>query len=380
MQFFFIISSLILFLYFILIISFFTGWFRIREFEPENINVFPFVSVIIPMRNEEKNLYQLLKNIYSQHYPGERFEVIIVDDHSNDNSVKLIETFTAEYNHHIKLIKLTKDLYGKKKALHSGICTSKGELVLVTDADCELPETWLSTFVSYYLNNDKPKMVSGLVDFKNDHSIFNYIQNLEFLGLIGSGTGAAGIGMPVYCNAASMMFERAVYFEFQDPLGELTVSGDDTFLLHKIKKNYPAKIGFLKSKKAIVFTKPEKNLTGFMHQRRRWSSKARFYRDKDILMVTILISITNFIFLFWMLGAFVFPGRSFVILLLIKLAIDWILMIPILDYFKKNKLHFLVPLLALLMPFYYGTLILMNLFASGFIWKDRKYSNNIRVS
>lgn len=358
--------------YCILILSFLAGWIRPGIFTPYKINNFPFISVVIAFRNEEKNIVNLLNDLLLQDYPFDKFEIIMVNDHSDDGSCDTLEIFSSKNVCQIKVLTLEDGNTGKKKAVDTGIKAAQGELIMATDADCRLPKSWISSFVSFYLSNNKPKMVLGLVDLSEEKNFFNLLQNLEFISLIGCGAGAAGIGRPIYCNAANIMFERKVYFEITDPLNVSIASGDDTFLLHQVKKKYPLQLKVLKSKNAIVTAKSALNLKDFINQRIRWSSKGRYYSDSDIIITAIVVTLTNIVLMIRMLESVIFFNTAFFYLFLMKITTDWLMLAPVLNFFNKKKLNLYVPILSVIYPFYIVIIILASVF-SDFTWKDRVY-------
>lgn len=96
------------------------------------------ISVVIAARNEAHNLENLLCSIFNQRYSD--FEVIIVNDRSEDNSLQILENFKknnpTKNFHFISITEKPQNWNGKKYALHTGIQAAKNEIILLTDADC----------------------------------------------------------------------------------------------------------------------------------------------------------------------------------------------------------------------------------------------------
>ena len=148
---------------------------------------------------------------------------------------------------------------------------------------------WIDTFVSYYTNY-KCKIISGPILFKHNN-IFQKLQTLEFMSLVGSGAGAISINRPIMNNGANLLFEKSLFLEsnqYKD-----FASGDDVFLMLHAKRNDKNSIHFLKSKDAIVSTQPTKNIKGFINQRARWTSKSKIYKDFDLIFTALTVSVTN---------------------------------------------------------------------------------------
>jgi len=355
-----------------LVLIFLKGWYKL----PENNNSLPEksigVSIIIPARNEEDNIELLLNDLDQQDYPVNMFEVILVNDHSDDQTENIIKN-VAPKNKNRVLLSLTENESGKKSALRKGIAHAKWELILTVDADCRLTPLWISSFVSIY-HDKRPKIISGPVLINYSKNIFSKMQSLEFLSLIGSGAGAIGLNRPIMCNGANIAFEKKVYEDLilSRPVGRYA-SGDDMFLLLGVKSNFPGEIEFNKSINAIVTTKPATSTTGFMSQRKRWVSKTRAYRDPDVIITAILVFSIN-LFLITCIIASIFSIKYFyalLYLLIIKSIPDYIFLKQLCKYFGVQTLLIAFFPLQLIYPFYTVlTAIYGNI--GKYIWKKRK--------
>lgn len=302
-----IFLSAILFLfsgYSLLIFYYYKNWKKIPEYIIQKKNYTEKISVIIPARNEEKNIGALLKNISEQTYPQELTEIIVIDDHSEDHTAAVVAGFN-----HVKLISLHQDIHNsyKKKALDIGIMAASGTLIVTTDADC-LPEiNWLETLVSFKTNNDSV-FVAAPVCFTNNSSLLEIFQALDFLVLQGITAASVHSKSHSMCNGANLAYTRAAFFEVKGFAGiDHIASGDDMLLMHKIWKQYPDKVHYVKSKQAIVTTAPMKTWKTFFNQRIRWASKAGSYSDKRIIVVLLLVYLFNLSFPVLFITAFFTP-------------------------------------------------------------------------
>ena len=248
-----------------------------------------FISVIIPFRNEEKNILANLKSIEAQDYPKEKFELIYINDSSEDNSLKLLQDNKIAGN--IKVLSVP-DKFSvnahKKRAIRYGIENSKGEIIVTTDSDCLHYKEWLSSLLNNF--DKETAFVSGPVEFIDDTTFFSKIQKLEFAGLISTGAGLIGSGSPTICNAANIAYRKNVFDEvggFKDQM-DLS-SGDDELLMQKIAKDTDYKVRFSVNKNSIVKTHSNRSVTEFYHQRKRWASKGLFYGDKNLIVKLVLI-------------------------------------------------------------------------------------------
>jgi len=298
----FLLIFVILFLcYSALIFYYWQGWRTIPHFNVNQPGHSVFVSIIIPARNEEKNIGELLQSLQCQTYPKQFFEVIVVDDHSSDSTVEIVSRFRD-----IKLLRLEDEAINsyKKKAIEKGIAAASGELIITTDADCIPLSGWLQIMVAYKEATNGLFIVAPVV-FNCNSQIVQIFQAMDFMILQGI-TGASVFRKAhSMCNGANLAYERKVFFEVGGFSGiDQIASGDDMLLMHKIAKKYPERIHYLKSKDAIVSTSPMPSWKAFFNQRIRWASKAAHYGDRRIFWVLLLVYIFNFSFFVLLVAGF----------------------------------------------------------------------------
>lgn len=354
--------------YSLIIFLFTVGWSRlIPTHKKEQFDFIP-VSIIIACRNEEINIKSLLQSLKSQNYPKEFTEIILVDDHSTDNTSYIISKFVQKQNN-INLLKLPDNKQGKKSAIAVGVENAKSDVIITSDADCTMNASWLKSMVCFYQQNNS-QLISGPVTFHSSHSIFQQFQTLEFLSLVGSGAGAIGIHRPIMCNGANLMFKKDLYEESN--MQKNYFSGDDIFLmLHAKKKNRKAVL-FNKTKDAIVYTNSNKNIHEFFNQRIRWTSKSKAYRDFDIILVALIVALLNFSFIASLIYG-LFNNQYLyipVIILSIKSFFDLLLLIPVTRFFKQQKLLGIFLPLQIVYPFYIIWTVIKGL-TGKFVWKSR---------
>jgi cellulose synthase/poly-beta-1,6-N-acetylglucosamine synthase-like glycosyltransferase len=159
-------------------------------------------------------------------------------------------------------------------------------------------------------SSGKPGMVIGPVAFHREKSLFDKIQSLEFMGLIGTTAGSAAAGYPVMCNGANLGYRRDAYLEtggFSKNIGY--DSGDDHFLMAAISKKYGEhSVKFLADREAVVYTQPEDSLQGFINQRLRWVSKSRGYREPAVIGLALITYAVHLFLLAGMVAGVFFPG------------------------------------------------------------------------
>ena len=350
-----IIILIISALYLIYILAFTFGLYNLKEkfFTFNNKNNVK-ASVLIAARNEEKNIGNLLKSLYNQTFSKELFEVIIIDDHSEDETISFVENFLKEHKDiNLKFFKAEKE--GKKYAISQALHLAENELILVTDADCFLKETWIESIVNFY-KEENCKMILAPVLLSPAETFFEKIQVLEHLSLIGSTAGSAAIGFPVMCNGANMAYERLAALEVEKQRKDFNIpSGDDMFLMEYFIKNYGAEnVKFLLSKTAIVKTNTCKNISEFFRQRRRWVSKTKSYTSWKILSTAFVVLFFNLSIISLLVSALFSPTLliPYFLLTFLKFLIDYPLLRNITTFMnQKNLLIWTLPL-EFVYPFY----------------------------
>ncbi|NQT77789.1 MAG: glycosyltransferase [Bacteroidetes bacterium] len=354
------------------LISYLTlAWFRLHKTTiPDTINT--DISVVVPVRNEEEHIVSLLQNLLSQHYPENKYEIIIVNDHSIDGTVAGVEKLAADKR--IVLLDLEDGKSGKKSALMLGIKHAKGQLIISTDADCHHGKYWLQTLASFY-DNGRYKMVSAAVAIDNPKGFTGHFQALEFLSLVGSGAGSIGAGFPIMCNGANLAFEKEAFNEVGAYRGnEHIPGGDDIFLLEKFSRHFKAgSIGFVKDRRAIVYTGASESIMDFFRQRIRWVAKSPGYRNPAMISTAIIVLLFNLCLLISLAGS-AFSNKllfAFLAALLLKNIIDFPLLWNISSFVGQQKLmRWYFPFQLIYFFFISASGILGNL--SSYTWKGRK--------
>lgn len=364
----------ILALYIAYVIYFIIGWLRTRTYRDAVSNKFPTVSVIIPVRNEEKHIERLLRNIQAQSYPSDKFDVIVIDDYSTDNTVSIINSLNIP---NVKVIPLKVDgeIYAyKKMAITTGVNNSTAELIVSTDGDCSMDQHWLSSIVSFYSSNTY-KLISSPVAFHQEKNWFEKIQTVEFQYLIGVGASCMRNGMPSTCNGANLAYTRELFHEINGFEGIDDIAfGDDELLLHKVYKHYPNGIGFNKNRNSIVYTYAKSNLNEFVEQRKRWAKKNANYFDKRLMAMVLSVFLMNLALFIAIPFSFFNPEiKDFVLIsFLAKLVFDGIFMSMLLDFFSKKRYIVFAPIVLFLYVFYFIYLGIIGNIGTTYQWKGRK--------
>ncbi len=373
MMIFFLLTFLVCGVYLALMIFYFIGW---KNTSPEtilipgsNTQTRTKVSIILPVRNEEKNIQRILNHLSNQDYEKNKYEILVVDDFSEDRTSELVKSAGIS---NLKIVSLTKN-GGKKNAITEGIYHSKGELIITTDADCEMGEKWISTLVFFY-EKQHPKMIVAPVLLKDETTFSEIMQSQEMTVLTASACASIYYETPILCSGANLAYEKEAFLAVNGFEGvNKTATGDDVFLMLKIQKCFPGGIKYLRSKEAIVFTHPEPNYFSALRQRRRWASKTFSYGFSHVTGVAILIFTMNFfILLSGILSAinvkFVF---ALIMLLSLKCIVDLMLLQSASSFFGK-RIHYVFFLIASILYPVYVTFVGVLSPITSYSWKGRK--------
>jgi biofilm PGA synthesis N-glycosyltransferase PgaC len=354
------------------------GWLRMPETNvPAVYKSQTCLSVLVPVRNEASNILNLLQDLEKQHYPLSKFEVLILDDNSEDETVNLVERFSKTSSLNIKLISARNaTVSGKKGMLALGLRQVTGSLIIQTDGDCRVGSNWLRLLEYTYISK-KAKFISGPVGLVSDNSFFGRMQVTEFASLIGSGAASISLGFPNMCNGANLAFEKAAFETVNGYNGnENIASGDDEFLMHKIHKQFPGSVTFLKSREAIVKTPVQSSISGFLNQRLRWASKWKFYNNLPAQLIGLLIFGVN---LLLFMGLFLWASgiintQFFWPLYLLKSTVDFVFLALVLKFLQQGRyiLYFLPWQLVYLPYVIYCALAGLH---GKYNWKGRTLKN-----
>jgi poly-beta-1,6-N-acetyl-D-glucosamine synthase len=288
-------------LYGLLVLYYWQAWRSIPEYIASSSIPQTKISVIIPARNEEKNIGTLIEALQNQTYPSALFEIIVVDDNSSDQTAIIVRQYPS-----VKLIQLKDEEINsyKKKAIETGIAEASGELIVATDADCLPPVNWLTTIASFK-EEKQAVFVAAPVSIDCNPSLLQTFQAMDFM-ILQAITGAAVSKKKLsMCNGANIAYSQKAFQEVNGFSGiDSIASGDDMLLMHKIWKRYPDNVFYLKSKEAIVYTQPQKTWKAFFNQRIRWASKANHYDDKRFFPVLLLVYLFNLSFLSLVVAGF----------------------------------------------------------------------------
>jgi cellulose synthase/poly-beta-1,6-N-acetylglucosamine synthase-like glycosyltransferase len=344
-------------------------------------DVHTFFSVIVAVRNEEDNILHLLEDLSGQVYPQSAFEVIVVNDHSTDDTARLVADTVTTVNFQLRLLHLSDYLQApspgdnyKKKAIEYGVSAAHGQWIVLTDGDCRVGSRWLTTIAGCVSTTNDVQMVSGAVTFGVERSVFGHMQTVEFASLIGSGAATLQLGLPTMCNAANLAFAKSAFVEVDGYAGTAdTATGDDLFLMHKLHTRYPGGISFLRNPAGIVFSRAKDSWQAFYQQRKRWASKWNLYQDWRVSTLAVFVFLANAAIPVGLAGSFL--GRVALSWLLIgvaaRFAAEFMFLRDVLRFLgKEGQAKWIFP--VQLIYSFYVTFFAIIAQKRGYVWKGRK--------
>ena len=246
----------------------------------------PAVSVIVCAHNEYDNLQDYLSILLEQDYPC--YEVIVVDDSSEDGSDLLLERWSRQYGnlYHTFVPRGARVLSNKKLALTIGIKAAHYDYLLLTDADCR-PESkfWIREMMQGFANQ-QTEVVLGFSPYFEKKGLLNHLigydtlfNGLQYMGMARAGKPYMGVGR-------NLAYKRETFFSvggFKGLLGNR--AGDDDLFVNRIAN--AANTVVVNNPNSIVWSVPKTTWREWFHQKRRHLSVSPQYRTRSKIQVTL---------------------------------------------------------------------------------------------
>jgi len=374
------ITTGLLLLYGLLLCYYYSGWQQLPAFDSGAEPGVDFIptqrfSIIVAARNEAVRIGPCILSLIEQDYPRELLEIIVVNDHSTDNTEEIanicgfgrVQVINLHYapNEQVKA--------PKKRAIEKGIAAATGDWIVTTDADCIAGFSWISHLAAYQ-QLYKPLFIAApvkIVDFGNLLSKFQALDFLTMQGITGASVYKRRHHM---CNGANLAYDRKTFYEVNGFAGiDGIASGDDMLLMHKIAQKHPGRAGFIKSSAAIMMTHPAQTWGEFFQQRIRWASKATHYKSPGLFLALLLVYLTNLGMLATAVLAFFHPPAAWALpaLLLCKFILEVFFVREVAVFFHQQ---YLLPYLFLLQPLHIIYIVVSGFFGQfkTYQWKGRK--------
>jgi glycosyltransferase involved in cell wall biosynthesis len=320
------------------------------------------ITVLIPFRNEEKRLTDLLKSILNSKLLPNRF--IFIDDHSEDNSVKLIEEHLL--NLPFEILSLPKEVSGKKRALREAIKICKTNYILTLDADVSFDPIYFESIESL---EEADMYVLPVVLKGNTTTELFYELDVALANALN--VGLSGWSRPIFSSGANFLFKREVFNKVDDLESHVHMaSGDDTYLLRDFRKN-KKDVRLESNLDLAISTETPHTFKEFIDQRLRWVGKTTDIGDSlATLSATgqFAFAIAFFALLIYLLTS----GNWFpaAILFSVKIGLDLVFFFPYFKRIKRIKTWCLIPIYEIAFPLYS---LLLGILMIGYRpkWKGR---------
>lgn len=328
------------------------------------------VSVIICARNEEKNLEKNLPSILNQDYPN--YEVIVVNDCSEDESEFVLERLQKKYKH-LKTTTIKQDekfYHSKKLALTIGIKAAKNDLLLLTDADCSAESNkWIEMMQKNF--TDKTEIVLGYGGYKKEKSLLNNLIRFDTL-FIAIQYLTFALARKTYMGVGrNLAYRKSLFFKHKGFASHNHIeSGDDDLFINQAANKRNTRIEI--SKESITRSEAELSFSAWFKQKKRHTSAGKLYRfgtkwrlfwenfSRVAYYILFILSLIFFKqFFVYIIGAFAF--RALLQIIIYKVAMN-----------RLNEKYLLIPSLLydFIMPYLSFSFILANYFTTkGRKWK-----------
>lgn len=372
-------------LYSFAIVGLLVGFTKLPLFSSETTTTQTRFTVVIPFRNEEKNLANLIASLLKMDYPASHFEVLFVNDASEDASVAFIKNSLQEANASFANASFSFKIIDnkrfsespKKDAITTAISEAKHPWIITTDADCTLPKTWLATYDAYIQKNDTV-CIAGPVFYSADTTLVQQFQQFDGLSLQLVTMAGFGWKHPLLCNGANLAYTKTAFLAvngFTD--NNHIASGDDIFMLEKLKKQFPKQVQYLKSEAAIVTTQPQPTWNSVVTQRIRWASKTSKQNNNASKVLGMIVFATNLCVLigltYGILQEEFWP--IFGLFFVVKLFLDYLTIRLSAGFFRSKTNPFQYVKSTLLYPII-TVLVVVKSLSGSYEWKGRKFEKH----
>ena len=327
----------------------------------------PAMSVVIAARNEDQNLEACLESVLHQTYPNNLFEVIVINDHSTDGTESICRKFASQYTNFSYLnAREDQQLRGKTNALDQGIEKARGDVILVTDADCTVPTTWVEWTAKRY---GKTVGIVGGLTLQKASRWFEGMQSLDWGFLLGMAAATMSLRIPLSTIGNNLSFRKAAY---NDVGGYRTIpfSVTEDFMLFQAivrtkKWDYLCPI----DPRVLVMSQPCSSWKELFRQKQRWGKGGLDMKFSGMLIMVIAFGLDALILLTF---AFSSPIGALGALLL-KMGGDYFFLrtimkrqghLALLKYFLWFESYFMIYVLVLPFVVFLGGRV---------VWKGRTY-------
>ncbi len=265
------IVSLVIFL-FVLLLRYFSilvlAYLYITKYTVEEKGgYYPFVSILVPVYNEEKVVKSSIESLLEINYPN--YEIIIINDGSSDKTAEVAETLVGYQKGRTSLVKVSlinKANSGKAKSLNAGIQYSQAQFVLCMDGDSQLSSNCLMMGMKHF-TDPAVGAVAGNVKVQNRNRMLTDLQALEYLEGLNMARSAQGFVKMVNIIPGPMGIFRKSALRDAGFYSSDTFAEDADVTLKILAKGW--KIEY--EPNAIAYTEAPETIHQLLKQRYRWT-------------------------------------------------------------------------------------------------------------
>lgn len=325
------------------------------------------VSVILCARNAAALLQMNLPAVLEQNHPD--FEVLVVDDDSDDTTPVILKRFQDRYRHLRVLRHSPKTQPGKKAALSMGIRHARYEQLVFTDADCR-PESrdWLHGLTQHWTPGIE--IVLGYGPYYKKSGILNYWIRFETVHTAMQYFSMALAGRPYMGVGRNLAWNRSLFLKTGGfAAHEHLASGDDDLLVNAAGQ--AGNTAICLERGSFVFSEAETSWKNWWRQKQRHLSAGHFYRLQDKVWLGVL-ALSQALHYF-LLTALLFTdfGTISAAFYAIRMASAFPVFRKILCRLREEQLLVWFPLFDALLAFYFAVFVPLNLLRPHYLisWK-----------
>ncbi len=349
----------------------------------------PYVSVIIAARNEEDKIKDCLDSLALSTYPSDRYEVIVIDDMSTDQTAQIVRSHSCKCVTLYQLNQVTKH-GSKKQALAYAAHLAKGQIWMYTDADSLVPSNWISKCVTTFSSTPETKVILGPVSYtmaqnptinRHNHSGSNLStalskwQQLDIMGMMAVTNAGIYLQQWYIGNGANLALRATLWKQVGYPLNtdHKFASGDDVTLVQGAADLNKDSIQYLLDTDYIVQTSLQPDFTSLSRQRLRWTSKNHV--QSSIPQKAMMA--TTWLFCLWTLIMGVLSVMhwqyftTFLLLVFCKAIIDTIYLSRVQEFFGSRITGIWMAILSPVHTLYIALFGLLAVFPQRYTWKGR---------
>lgn len=330
-------------------------------------NATPFVTVVVAARNEEKHLAACLESVVNQTYPNSQYEIIIVNDNSTDGTGQICTEFATTYPN-VSTFVASEDplLRGKTNALSQAIDRARGEVILITDADCTVPRTWVEYTARRYEHH--VGLVCGITLQKASNA-FEGMQALDWAYLLGIAAAAVALRNPLSTIGNNLSFRRKAYEEVGGYRKIKFSVTEDFMLFQSIVQTGKWEYLYTINPNVLVISQPCGGFKELIRQKHRWGKGGLDMKPSGFFIMVIGFAMHLLLPIAFVIGSFAVASTA----LLVKFIADYVFLYQVLQrlqrtdllkYFYAFQIYYF--LYVLFLPF-------IVFFGGKVVWKGRSY-------